>query len=152
MGARSGWQHSNGTMYKRMAMADPGAPVSNPEKPKDKGKGGIVLAVLTKDGTLPGSLKFRVSGQKVDDQYEDFHKDMNSSACEEYMQKVIPLLIAVASPTGRKPVLIMDNAPYHNRTRVKVYLKNIMKPLHERFQPPTSLTLKEDLEQWLMIK
>ncbi|EFO85204.1 hypothetical protein CRE_16537 [Caenorhabditis remanei] len=134
MGASTGWQHKNGTMYKKMAMADVGAPVVGPEKPKEKGKRGIVLAVLTELGTLPGSVEFRVSGKKVDDQLEDYHKEMNSSACEEYMHKVIPLLAAAAAPTGRKPVLIMDNAPYHNRTRVK---------------PPVSDSSKGDIKKWL---
>ncbi|KAF1756332.1 hypothetical protein GCK72_000961 [Caenorhabditis remanei] len=149
MSARSGWQHQNGTMYRRAEMADIGAPVSGPEKPKEKGKRGIVLAVLTEMGTIPESVEFRVSGQNVDEQYEDYHRDMNSTACEEYMHRVIPLLAAAAAPTGRKPVLIMDNAPYHNKTREKVYPKYYMKNLCRLFQPPTSLTLKADLKKWL---
>ncbi|CAO4381420.1 unnamed protein product [Caenorhabditis nigoni] len=112
-----GWQIQWGTMYERARLANIEEPLPGPKKGKNKGKRGIVMAVISEDGILEGSEKVIISGGKVDDQKEDYHQEMTASLCEDYLiNKVFPSLLKAAAAAGRPPVLVLDNASYHCRT------------------------------------
>ncbi|PIC53348.1 hypothetical protein B9Z55_003087 [Caenorhabditis nigoni] len=112
-----GWQIQWGTMYERARLANIEKPLPVPKKGKNKGKRGIVMAVLSEDGILEGSVKVIISGGNVDDQKEDYHQEMTASLCEDYLiNNVFPSLLKAAADAGRPPVLVLDNASYHCRT------------------------------------
>ncbi|PIC24023.1 hypothetical protein B9Z55_017508 [Caenorhabditis nigoni] len=112
-----GWQIQWGTMYERARLANIEEPLPGPKKGKNKGKRGIVMAVISEDGILEGSEKVIISGGKVDDQKEDYHQEMTASLCEDYLiNNVFPSLLKAAADAGRPPVLVLDNASYHCRT------------------------------------
>uniref|UniRef100_A0A8R1DRV6 Tc1-like transposase DDE domain-containing protein n=1 Tax=Caenorhabditis japonica TaxID=281687 RepID=A0A8R1DRV6_CAEJA len=134
MAPTSGWQHQNTTMYKKARMVDVESAQSGPDKGKERGKRGIVLAVLTEDGVLKGSEKILVDGDDEKNQKADYHGVMNSAQFKEHMLKCIPLFAHLAASKGRKGVFIIDNAPYHNDTREK---------------PPTQSNSKQEIRDWL---
>uniref|UniRef100_A0A8R1IST5 Tc1-like transposase DDE domain-containing protein n=1 Tax=Caenorhabditis japonica TaxID=281687 RepID=A0A8R1IST5_CAEJA len=67
---------------------------------------------MTESGILPGS---------IDEQVIDYHKTMTAESYGQYMDVVLPLILA-ACPTGRRPVLVIDNASIHNTLVQKVTL------------------------------
>ena len=81
----------------------------------------IVLHTMSKDGWVKGALWTNVTkGENA-----DYHKDMNSEQFENYLDKqLFPKLKELSIDKGRKPVLIMDNAPYHTRKRVLLPTKS----------------------------
>ncbi|CAL2033891.1 unnamed protein product [Caenorhabditis brenneri] len=114
--SRYGWQYKDTSMYQKARLLNPEEPVPGPKKGATRGRRGIVVAVLTVDGVLKGSEQVWVSSGKLEDQAEDYHREMNHVLYEKYMkEKVIPALIRAAADAKRPPVLIIDNAPYHNR-------------------------------------
>uniref|UniRef100_A0A8R1I5X6 Uncharacterized protein n=1 Tax=Caenorhabditis japonica TaxID=281687 RepID=A0A8R1I5X6_CAEJA len=102
MAPTSGWQHQNTTMYKKARMVDVESAQSGPDKGKERGKRGIVLAVLTEDGVLKGSEKILVDGDDEKNQKADYHGVMNSAQFKEHMLKCIPLFAHLAASKGRK--------------------------------------------------
>ncbi|EFP01944.1 hypothetical protein CRE_22865 [Caenorhabditis remanei] len=109
-------QFSSSTMYQRARLLNPEAPVPGPKKGASRGKRGIVAAVVTEEGVLKGSEQVWVSSGKLEDQTADNHSEMNSDLYEEYIKtRVLPELIKTADSANRPPVLVIDNAPYHNR-------------------------------------
>uniref|UniRef100_A0A8R1I013 Tc1-like transposase DDE domain-containing protein n=1 Tax=Caenorhabditis japonica TaxID=281687 RepID=A0A8R1I013_CAEJA len=134
MAPTSGWQHANTTMYKKARMVDIESAQSGPAKGKQRGKRGIVLAILTEDGVLPGSEEILVDDDDENNQKADYHGVMDSNKFKEYMSRCIPEFSRLAASKGRPGVFIIDNAPYHNATREK---------------PPTQTSKKADIQQWL---
>ncbi|EGT47738.1 hypothetical protein CAEBREN_30910 [Caenorhabditis brenneri] len=125
MTLRYGWQFTHTTMYQRARLLNPDAPVPGPKKGARRGKRGIVVAVLTENGVLKGSEQVWVSSGKLEDQPEDYHSEMNYELYEHYMKtRVIPELVRAAAEANRPPVLVIDNAPYHNRQLDKAPLKS----------------------------
>ncbi|EFP10917.1 hypothetical protein CRE_31020 [Caenorhabditis remanei] len=119
MGAKRGWQMANSSSYKRARMADMSTPMAGPRKAKTRGKRAICLATLTEDGVLPDSDLVIISGVNPENQNEDYHQDMCSDTYEKYIRKVVPLVKQAADKKNRKAALIVDNAPYHNKTLEK---------------------------------
>ncbi|CAB3398717.1 unnamed protein product [Caenorhabditis bovis] len=101
-------------------MKDLSSPLPGPPVGKDKGKRAIVMAMVAEQGIVKGSDFVSVTGQKPEDEFVDYHKNMNSSEYEKYMKKHIPTLAAMVRNEAREAVLIVDNAPYHCRP-VKKY-------------------------------
>uniref|UniRef100_A0A8R1EJJ8 Uncharacterized protein n=1 Tax=Caenorhabditis japonica TaxID=281687 RepID=A0A8R1EJJ8_CAEJA len=64
---------------------------------------------MTESGILPGSIDVIVSGRPADEQVIDYHKTMTAESYGQYMDVVLPLIVA-ACPTGRRPVLVAANA------------------------------------------
>ncbi|EFO85071.1 hypothetical protein CRE_21999 [Caenorhabditis remanei] len=122
------WQFSSSTMYQRARLLNPEAPVPGPKKGASRGKRGIVAAVITEEGVLKGSEQVWVSSGKLEDQTADYHSEMNSDLYEEYIKtRVLPELIKTAASANRPPVLVIDNAPYHNRYIDKAPTKSCRK-------------------------
>lgn len=91
--------------------------------PIGKGQRLIISAVGGDDGFI--QVANEVFTSKNDG---DYHKEMNSAHFEEWVvQKLIPKL-------PKNAVLVMDNAPYHSRRKVKV---------------PTSSSKKCEMIKWL---
>ena len=65
------------------------------------------------------------------DEDGDYHRDMNGEVFENYIRRIAPLL---KRGTDEPVVLVMDNAPSHNRYADKL---------------PTQHTNGEDLREWL---
>uniref|UniRef100_A0A8R1IFY0 Tc1-like transposase DDE domain-containing protein n=1 Tax=Caenorhabditis japonica TaxID=281687 RepID=A0A8R1IFY0_CAEJA len=127
-----GWQVREADPYKRAREIDKKERLPGPPKGASRGKRGIVAAVLTMDGVLPGSEKVWVSNVRASERREDYHQEMNAELYEKYMlNDVIPALVRVAAAANQPPVLIIDNAPYHNRTLenapTKAAKKQVMK-------------------------
>uniref|UniRef100_A0A1I7TVF6 DDE_3 domain-containing protein n=1 Tax=Caenorhabditis tropicalis TaxID=1561998 RepID=A0A1I7TVF6_9PELO len=134
MAERRSWQHKNSTNYKRARMVDMDTPMAGPRQGKERGRRGIVIAVVTPDGILNDSAEFIVSGGKVEDQKTDYHRDMNANNYDLYMRRVLPLFKREADKRGKPAVFITDNASYHNKAIKK---------------PPTSISCKADIKKFL---
>ncbi|CAB3408459.1 unnamed protein product [Caenorhabditis bovis] len=98
-----------------------------------KGKQAIVLGVLCENGIPNESIDVIVSGRKESEQVEDYHADNFS----KYMKTMIPAIAREVRIQGRTSVLVMDNAPYHNKTSEKI---------------PTSTSKKEEYCSFLLTK
>ena len=74
------------------------------------GKRFIIISAGTRDGFIPNATKVFGSGDKRSD---DYHDDMNAALYEEWFANdLLPNL-------PQKSVVILDNAPYHNRLSTK---------------------------------
>lgn len=117
-----GWQLRDTEKYWRARLVCIEEPVPGPQKGAKRGKRGIVATVVTENGILKPTAKIWISGGRGRDQLEDYHREMNADLCEGYMMDtVIPALAEAAAEVGRPPVLVIDNAPHHNRTIEKVF-------------------------------
>ncbi|CAB3398132.1 unnamed protein product [Caenorhabditis bovis] len=95
-------------------------PTIRPAVEKDKGTRAIVVGILTEDGILENSESVFSTGKKPDEEYEDYHKNMDTRIYEAYMKRNIPNLAKMSMDRKREVVLIVDNAPYHCRMLEKV--------------------------------
>uniref|UniRef100_A0A8R1HY40 DDE_3 domain-containing protein n=1 Tax=Caenorhabditis japonica TaxID=281687 RepID=A0A8R1HY40_CAEJA len=122
MSRRRGWLHKYGNAYEIARMGNLKNPIPGFPATSDKGIRAIVLAVMTESGILPGSIDVIVSGRPADEQVIDYHKTMTAESYGQYMDVVLPLILA-ACPAGRRPVLVIDNASIHNKLVQKVAAK-----------------------------
>ncbi|CAB3398133.1 unnamed protein product [Caenorhabditis bovis] len=95
-------------------------PTIRPAVEKDKGTRAIVVGILTEDGILENSESVFSTGKKPDEEYEDYHKNMDTRIYEAYMKRNIPNLAKMSMDRKREVVLIVDNAPYHCRMLEKL--------------------------------
>ncbi|KAK0425601.1 hypothetical protein QR680_009282 [Steinernema hermaphroditum] len=86
-----------------------------PSAPSSKGKRAIVLHCIGRLGPVDGALDMFVSGMNTD---EEYHRQMTAEYFERWIEKLLPLLVHAAN--GKKPCLVLDNAPYHGRILEKV--------------------------------
>lgn len=94
------------------------------KKPISKGQRLIIAHAGSENGFIPGALLT----YKSTDTTGDYHKEMNSENYEKWLRnQLIPNL-----PTNS--VLVVDNAPYHNK-----YIEKL----------PNSNTRKQDMIDWL---
>ncbi|CAI5437999.1 unnamed protein product [Caenorhabditis angaria] len=122
-----GWQTGNTNLYKMAREIRVEERRSGPRKGKDKGRRAIVLAVLTSEGILEDSANILISGLKENDQFMDYHREMNFDSYSEYMDVIIPKLAEEARKRGMVAVLVIDNAPYHCEVIEKIPTKSSSK-------------------------
>ncbi|RCN26462.1 hypothetical protein ANCCAN_27811 [Ancylostoma caninum] len=96
---------------------------------KNKGRRAIVISAITEHGVVPGCTKVLISGRGGADQ--DYHRDMNHSAFEEWLRESIPRMQHAAG--GRPVSLVMDNAPYHSRQVEKIPTRSSTKAAIEEY-------------------
>ncbi|KIH52199.1 hypothetical protein ANCDUO_17701 [Ancylostoma duodenale] len=96
---------------------------------KNKGSRAIVISAITEEGVVPGCTKVIISGRGSVDR--DYHRDMNHSMFEEWLQESIPHMLDVAR--GRPLSIVMDNAPYHSRQLEKIPTRSSTKAAIEDY-------------------
>lgn len=76
----------------------------------------------------------------------DYHRTLNGNAYENWLKKVCEVVARKAG--SRKPVLVIDNAPYHCELVEKVEFGNL-KHLKSKVQIPTKSSTKSDIASFL---
>ncbi|KAF1767364.1 hypothetical protein GCK72_007324 [Caenorhabditis remanei] len=114
-----GWLPKNSTAYEIARLGNLKNPVPGFAAASDKGKRATVLAILTESGVLHESIDVIVSDRPPAEQLVDYHATMDANMYEQYMENVLPALLA-STPPGRQPILVIDNASTHNGTEHKL--------------------------------
>ncbi|EGT42964.1 hypothetical protein CAEBREN_16193 [Caenorhabditis brenneri] len=151
MTRRFGWVFKQKTAAELARMGSLKNPIPGFKAASDKGIRAVVLAVLTESGILPESIDVVTSKRPVEEQLVDYHKNMDGASYKQYMEKVIPAIKA-ATPAGRTPVLVIDNASIHNQPILKLPTKSSTKPVLIEFLESQNITVSPTLKQeelWL---
>ena len=75
-----------------------------------KGKRAIVIGAICEYGIIPSSFQVIFEGGDVTD--GDYHRRMNAERFHDWFLSTAPEIVQMTG--NRQPVLIMDNAAYHN--------------------------------------
>lgn len=118
------WYDTHATVKK--GWADQNQRKCSVDVPSNKGKRISILHCGSSDGWVEGALL--LSAKNIKNCFLDYHQDMDSPLFEKWFSEtLLPKL-------KKNSVIVMDNAPYHSRVRVRV---------------PTSSSTKDELKFFL---